>query len=73
MKSLSPVSMKWLYLNVLHEPLINRHHSALYNAEVKNSGNIPVLPHTPSWHCAQLIEHRDDFTFTDFYTEVSNL
>jgi hypothetical protein len=33
-------------------------------AEVKNGGNIPPLHHTPSWHDAQLIEHRDNFTFT---------
>jgi hypothetical protein len=65
--------MKWLYLNVLHESLICRHYSTHSNADAQNSGNIPSLPHTPSCHGTQLIEHRNDFIFTVFCTEVSNL
>jgi hypothetical protein len=33
-------------------------------AEVKNDGPIPSLPHTSSWGGAQLVKHRNNFTFT---------
>jgi hypothetical protein len=31
--------------------------------EVRSGGAILLLPHTPSWRGAQLIKHRDNFTF----------
>jgi hypothetical protein len=39
-------------------------HSPPSSAEVKNGGNIPPLSHMSSWHSAELIKHRDNFTFT---------
>jgi hypothetical protein len=36
------------------------------SAEVKNSGTVPSLPHMSSWRVAQLITHRDNFTFLLF-------
>jgi hypothetical protein len=38
-------------------------HSPPTSAEAKNSGAIPVLPHTSSRPGAKLINHRDNFTF----------
>jgi hypothetical protein len=38
-------------------------HSPPFIAEVKNSGTIPPLHHTFSWHSTKLIKHRDNFTF----------
>jgi hypothetical protein len=29
-----------------------------------NGGTVPLLPHTSSWRSAELIKHRDNFTFT---------
>jgi hypothetical protein len=37
-------------------------HAPPSSAEVKNGGAIPPLPHTSSWHSAQLIKHRDNVT-----------
>jgi hypothetical protein len=28
-------------------------------------GSIYTIPHTPSWHNAQLVKHKDNFTFTE--------
>jgi hypothetical protein len=33
------------------------------NADVKNGGAIPPLPHMTSWHSAKLIKNRDNFIF----------
>jgi hypothetical protein len=33
------------------------------STEVRNGGGIPLLPYMTSWHSAQLIMHRDSFTF----------
>jgi hypothetical protein len=33
------------------------------SAEVENGWSIQPLPHMPSWHSAQLIKHRNNFTF----------
>jgi hypothetical protein len=30
------------------------------SARVKEGGGIPPLPHISSWHCAELIKHRDN-------------
>jgi hypothetical protein len=38
-------------------------HSPPSSAEVKNGGAIPPLPYMSSWHSAELIKHRDNFTF----------
>jgi hypothetical protein len=38
-------------------------YSPATNAEVNNDGVTHPLPHTPSWHNAQLVKHRDNFTF----------
>jgi hypothetical protein len=38
------------------------------SAKVKNGGTIPGVPHTSTWHDAQLIKHRDNFTSTLSYT-----
>jgi hypothetical protein len=50
-------------------------HSLPSNAEVKNDGVIPLLPHTSSWRGAYLIKSRDNFTFTfaENTVEVSDL
>jgi hypothetical protein len=40
-------------------------------AEVKNGGAISPLPHTPSWHIAYLIKHKDKFTF-HFYVYTTS-
>jgi hypothetical protein len=37
--------------------------SSLSSAEVKNNGAKPPLCHSSSWHGAQLIKHRNNFTF----------
>jgi hypothetical protein len=37
-------------------------HSPPSNAEMKNGGAIPPLPHTYSWRDASFIKHRDNFT-----------
>jgi hypothetical protein len=37
-------------------------HSPPCNAEVKNCGSIPLLPHMPSWQSAQINKHRSNFT-----------
>jgi hypothetical protein len=34
------------------------------SAEVENGGAIPPLLHTSSWCAAELVKHRDNFTFT---------
>jgi hypothetical protein len=39
-------------------------HSTPFSVEVKKSGGIPPLPPMASWHNAQLIKHKDIFTFT---------
>jgi hypothetical protein len=39
-------------------------HQPPSNVEIKNGGAIPPLPNTSSWRGAQLIKHRDNFTFT---------
>jgi hypothetical protein len=36
------------------------------NTEVKNGGDTPSLPYTPSWHNAELIKQSDNFTFSPF-------
>jgi hypothetical protein len=38
-------------------------HTSPFSSELKNIGGIHPLPHTSSWHSAQLIKHRDNFTF----------
>jgi hypothetical protein len=38
-------------------------HSPPCSAEVNNGGAIPSLPHTSPWRGAELIKHRDNFTF----------
>jgi hypothetical protein len=38
-------------------------HSPTSSAQVKNGGAIPSLRHTSSWPDAQLMNHRDNFTF----------
>jgi hypothetical protein len=35
-----------------------------------NSGAIPPLPDTSSWHDAKLIRHRDNFTVLYFETHL---
>jgi hypothetical protein len=42
-------------------------HSFLPSAEVKKTGSVPPLPHTYSWHGAELIKHRNDLPFTCMY------
>jgi hypothetical protein len=37
--------------------------SSLSSAEIKNDGAKPPLCHSTSWHGAQLIKHRNNFTF----------
>jgi hypothetical protein len=44
--------------------------SPLFSVDVKNGGNIHPLPHTPSWLSAQLIKHRDNFTFPYIRVQV---
>jgi hypothetical protein len=39
-------------------------HSPPSNAEVKNGGAIPPLPHTSVWCGGYVINHRGKFTFT---------
>jgi hypothetical protein len=41
-------------------------HSSPSSAEVKNDGAIPLLPCMSSWHGAQLIKHKDSFTFIPY-------
>jgi hypothetical protein len=41
-------------------------HSPPTIAEVKKSGSIHPLPHTPSWRSAYLVKHRDNFTYFTF-------
>jgi hypothetical protein len=38
-------------------------HSPPSSGEVKKGAAIPSLPHTSSWHSAQLIKYRDNFAF----------
>jgi hypothetical protein len=38
-------------------------HSPPTSAKVKNGGAILPFPHMSSWHSAQLIKNRDNFTF----------
>jgi hypothetical protein len=49
-------------------------HSPPSDAEVKNSEATPPLPHASSWHLAQFLKHRDNFTFTlhGFHATGSN-
>jgi hypothetical protein len=44
-------------------PVYEADHSLHYNAKIKNDGFLPPFPHTFSWHDAQLIKHRCNFTF----------
>jgi hypothetical protein len=39
-------------------------HSSPSSVIVQNSGAMPALPNTSSWHSAYLIKQRDNFTFT---------
>jgi hypothetical protein len=39
-------------------------HSPPSNADVKNGGALPPLPHTPSWCSAYEINHRGNSCFT---------
>jgi hypothetical protein len=32
----------------------------------RKCGSIHPLPHTPSWHSAELVKHRDNFTFVPY-------
>jgi hypothetical protein len=43
-------------------------HALPFSAEVKNDAAIPPLPHMSSWHNAELIKYRDNFTFFTFIT-----
>jgi hypothetical protein len=38
-------------------------HSSPSSVKVRNGGAIPPHPHTPLWHGAKLIKHREIFTF----------
>jgi hypothetical protein len=42
-------------------------HSPPSSAKAKNGGGIPPLPMS-SWYNASLIKHKDNFTFTSYYT-----
>jgi hypothetical protein len=44
--------------------------SPLFGVEIKNGGNIHPLFHTPSWLSAELIKHRDKFTFPYIRVQV---
>jgi hypothetical protein len=44
-------------------------HSPPSSAKIKNSGAVPPLCHTSSWWGAQLIKHKDIFTFFFFTLE----
>jgi hypothetical protein len=46
-------------------------HSLPSSAGMKNGGAIPPLSHLSSLHCAQLIKHRDNFTFTAISVHVN--
>jgi hypothetical protein len=47
----------WGVRQLMHEA----DHSPPSNAEAKNGGAIPPLPHVSSWHSIQLIKHRNNF------------
>jgi hypothetical protein len=48
-------------------------HSPPSSAEVMNDGAILPLPHMPSWHSAQLINHMDNFTLPISYFLIDYL
>jgi hypothetical protein len=45
-------------------------HSPPSSADAKNDGSIPPLHHMSSWHSADLIQLRDNFTFFTYMWEV---
>jgi hypothetical protein len=50
----------WTLSVGVNRPRHEADHSPPSSAEVKHGGAMPLLPLTPSWYDAQLIQHRDN-------------
>jgi hypothetical protein len=63
LRFLSPPQRPELLSQEVKRPECEADHLHPSSAEVKNEEAILPLPHTSSWHNAQLIKHGNQFTF----------